>query len=499
MKKVNICLFFFVALFAKIGSCQQYDLYSNYRLALQILSKSIETHGGFDLINAGVTYKTKGSIFNFGHYSIPNEKREFLLNNFYLFSKNNSLIASKRELTMYGNTYESINVLTQDSVFVKEYFETKGRSTDASTRGKFYAEISKVMPSKFLLFAFENRNSLSLIHNSDTLKVISFTDSQGKAYQIEFNSKFQLTRIQELKYSDLYGDFVSTIEFIDYRTFGRLLVPSKSIESERLEITGINNYADFEFTAKTDSLAHLLLPKDKGNFIRLNQSHSNSAVDIERIGKNLYLLNLTSKNNKVLVAEYKDHFNLLEAPIGFDVSNAIMKEISRIGDKPLKNIFVSHHHPDHAGGLKWFVGRNINIVTTTGNIEYLKKNSNSPHTLSEIQNTVESDFTYQIVPAGGSKRFVDLVNDLIVYEISDTDHTAEYLVFYFRREKLLFIGDLATFPLNQKVPFSGQRGISLINLINREKLLVDKIYTSWPLQGQKKFGTIEELKSSIVR
>ena len=70
--------------------------------------------------------------------------------------------------------------------------------------------------------------------------------------------------------------------------------------------------------------------------------------------------------------------------------------------------------------------------------------------------------------------------------------------FYFPKQKILFVGDLVIFP-KEKVMDQKERALSVYNLIVSEKLEVDKIYTSWPLKDQKEFGSIIDLKNSLLK
>ncbi|GCC52871.1 hypothetical protein SanaruYs_31100 [Chryseotalea sanaruensis] len=478
--------------------CQNgFDHYGNYQDALGILMKSIDTYGGHKSISVPVSFKANGIMFNLGHYTIPYERREFGINEANFFYENEQCVFSSKEIVMYGNTYRNLTFYKSDSVIVKDYFQADKQKLGKQSRDQLINQVQKSLPSKFLKFAYEHRNTLSLCFSSDTLKVVSFNDKSGNHFKISLDSKFLLTKIDELKYSDLYGDYIVTTEFHGYHQLENLWVPSERIDKEYGQIEKRLSISDFKvYPAKNNLISEL----DSEFRLDTLVQHKPSGVSREKIGKNLYLLKLNTLNNKVIIAENKLHFDIYELPKGFETHQAIISELQDINpNKKLKNIFVSHHHPDHAGGLRWF--NEINVITTTGNVDYFSNIFSNTHSLSNSYEYISNkpDIKYEIIPQGSHRKYSDSFNESIVYEVGDTEHTKEYLVYYFPNEKILFVGDLMSFPMNQKTPFSGQRGKSVYDLILKEKLKVDKIYTSWPLKGQKNFGLLNDLKDSLIK
>jgi hypothetical protein len=67
----------------------------------------------------------------------------------------------------------------------------------------------------------------------------------------------------------------------------------------------------------------------------------------------------------------------------------------------------------------------------------------------------------------------------------------------FPKDKILWTGDLLYFPNNGFILPSGKRGKAISDLILAKKLVIDKIYTAWPLNNQKPFVTTDDLTKSI--
>lgn len=168
-------------------------------------------------------------------------------------------------------------------------------------------------------------------------------------------------------------------------------------------------------------------------------------------------------------------------------------------NKPIKYVAFSHHHPDHAGGFAAFVQNNTQLITTKGNIPYFEKLLTATHTLKP-ENTISfTKMSSKIISAKDSLNLEDEVNQVIIYEAGEnTDHVKEFLFFYFPRQKILFVGDLVMFP-QKGISDQYKRAYSVYELIKNKKLDVEKIYTSWPLKEQKPYGTMQDLKASLIK
>jgi flavorubredoxin len=160
---------------------------------------------------------------------------------------------------------------------------------------------------------------------------------------------------------------------------------------------------------------------------------------------------------------------------------------------------VSHHHPDHAGGLNAFVDIGASIITTPGNQAFFNKLLNATHTLKAENGMKAKPASFKMVPPKTAFNLTDPSNSVKIIEAGEgTDHVKEFLFFYFPQQKLLFVGDLVLFP-EEGVMDQSQRALSVHNLIKTQQLNVEKIYTSWPLHNQKTYGSMEDLKASLAK
>ncbi len=146
-------------------------------------------------------------------------------------------------------------------------------------------------------------------------------------------------------------------------------------------------------------------------------------------------------------------------PPGDTVAEGIIRRIREaIPGKPIRYVTASHHHNDHAGGVRAFWAEGATLLTTPGTRGYFER-------LASRASTVVPDRLSRAGPAPRAR--IEVVADRRV--ISDGDrtlevlsfgrslHTDESLVVYLPRERILYQGDAfyfdgeASFPPRARV------------------------------------------------
>src|SRR5262249_16060042 len=72
-----------------------------------------------------------------------------------------------------------------------------------------------------------------------------------------------------------------------------------------------------------------------------------------------------------VLVEFKDFAAVVEAPQNEARSLAVIEEANRLlGGKPIKYVVNTHHHFDHAGGLRTYLSQGTTVVTHESNKQY---------------------------------------------------------------------------------------------------------------------------------
>lgn len=484
--KARICTL--IIIFIPIISFSQTT--ANYQKALSILKKSINVTGSTVPDNLLIT--SKGVIHNLGHYEVPGKTKDIPFEETDAFFQKEQ--SGYMRSTILNNNYSFVElaVTKQDSVYKKGFYDNK-LSKEKNTDLAF--ELARKIPIKLLQLAWISWSSLRYLGGDKLYDWLSFG---SKPVTLFINKKTQLLeRTEYLGYDGLYGDVVFATEYKGLKVDNRIKMPVSRIDYEygkpEREITYGNLRSDVK--PDTSDLKIGLVPE----YFRKKMAESmvvNDSLIFQKIAPNIDLIRIESQNNKMLVAEFADFIALFEAPAGIELNSQILEELhKKYPTKPLKYLFVTHHHPDHAGGIKAYASLPITLVTTIGNQEYFKDLMKKLHTLNKTNTNDVQNLKIDFVPLNGERRFTDKI---VAYEIGkSTDHTDEHLVYYFPESKIIWTGDLLSFRSDGRITPVGQRGKAIYELINSKNLAVDRIYTSWPLRGQKEYGTLEELKKMI--
>jgi glyoxylase-like metal-dependent hydrolase (beta-lactamase superfamily II) len=174
-----------------------------------------------------------------------------------------------------------------------------------------------------------------------------------------------------------------------------------------------------------------------------------------------------------LLVEFKDYLGLVDAPNNEERSLAIIAEAEKLAPgKQIRYVVNTHHHMDHAGGLRTFLSQGSTIVTHQSNFDYYMKIpfypapwtlkpdrmamfnpmymiSRRPAPIETVGGEVRG--TAQYVLTDGN-RIVQVIHvQDMSYELGDQsyargNHSQDMLIAFLPKEKILFNSDLYSPP-----------------------------------------------------
>jgi glyoxylase-like metal-dependent hydrolase (beta-lactamase superfamily II) len=148
-------------------------------------------------------------------------------------------------------------------------------------------------------------------------------------------------------------------------------------------------------------------------------------------------------SHNTLVVEQSNGIVVLEAPLYPERADAIIAWIrTQFPNKPITHVLATHHHSDHAAGLRSFVAAGARVVVHEAAGSFYEELFRAPSTIrQDTLARMPANANITKVPVGGSLRLEDATRPVVAYHVDNT-HAADMLMFYLPNEKTVFASDL---------------------------------------------------------
>lgn len=307
----------------------------------------------------------------------------------------------------------------------------------------------------------------------------------------------QLGQVTTLSPDDMLGDVTTTYTYADYARLGQLRYP------RRITVSKYNGRLTDQITlgaAELSPTAPSLLTAPAGS-LPAPPAAAAPTVRVTHHGRHLHLLELPHTDDRVLVVEFDSFLLVAEAPLSSANGELIIREARRLAPgKPIRYFVAGHYHPHYLGGVRPFVHAGATVLTTDLGQPYVQYLASAPHTLRPDSLQLrprplhtELIQTSKTLAEGGFEMQLHFIG-------GQSQHTADYLIYYFPTEKLLFEDDLAGIPRQGAPRKASARQAGLYQAIRQRHLDVQTIVQSWPVQesGVKTIFSFEELEQAMT-
>ena len=211
--------------------------------------------------------------------------------------------------------------------------------------------------------AADDATALAVVLEGRPLTIVSFT-AMGHRLNGTINEDNLVERTLTWVANPVFGDMIYDHRYTGYQDFGGVMFPTV-IHSHQgdprinpghnlmeITVTDLAADVDAEPLAVPDAVQDATAP---AVVVRSTQMASG-------------VWRISGGSHHSVAVEFADFVAVVEAPQNEARSLAVIAEIRRvIPDKPIRYVVNTHHHADHAGGLRTYLAQSATVVTHEAN------------------------------------------------------------------------------------------------------------------------------------
>lgn len=483
--KLAFCLSLLVALVAAFGGSalgQTLELTASeqsYREARRVLDAGLVAYGGLDALRTieSMTIRHEGFTVHRNQSrrtDAPYERTPL----------SGTLIVEPRRGRLYHDNKGSYpggfnwhwGLMTNGKEAARvTYLERRITSTQAlppqAMRGRL-----RWLPHNLLISALERAVQLRSLGRANFDRrphdVITTATEDGVQLTIYLDTRTHLVSKFELLGSDPYfGDSVQEIIFPGYRAVEKFQVPTARVTKIMGEVVEEIPYVEVAFN-KSYGEEQFKVP---AGFTAPAAAAPVEAPPVNRLAENVYTIRGGGYN--VLAVGFKDHVMVVETPGGDSTSREVIAKIKELlPGKPIKYAAVTHHHDDHAGGVRTYIAEGATIITTPALRSFFTRVAGAQNFTLQPDALARNPRPLLWETLQNGKRvFTDGAQTVVLYDIGSGPHMDEMLVAYLPNEKIIFQGDLLNRPEDGHIAPGNATTAHFAGWLKKSGLAVERI------------------------
>ncbi len=392
--------------------------------------------------------RQQGNYPTLGRVPMPETRVTAILSGGYAWDLQGTNVVPQPGLYLYGVPYSDLRQL--EMVLTPHGFLKAALAANDATA----ITLPIVGPSDF-----------GLSQNGRKVTVVSFTMMNGK-YKVNgtINDQNLVELVDTWFPNPIYGDMDYEMRYTQYKDWGGgVMFPGLvHVHQGDPRLNPAHNYYNYTVSGVKANLPVAAMPVPET--VR-TATVPPVRVESTKLADGVWMLGGGTHNS--LLVEFRDYVAVVEAPQNEERSLAVIAEVQKlVPNKPIQYVVNTHHHFDHAGGLRTYMSMGTTIVTQETNKDYyvdilfhpgdwhLKPDIfakfNPMYMISRRPAPIDTVGKKYVITDGAHEMQVLQVRD-VAYELGDPsyrqgNHSADMLMVYLPKEKILFNADLYTPP-----------------------------------------------------
>lgn len=336
-------------------------------------------------------------------------------------------------------------------------------------------------PLKLLHATLDPKATVTNVRNLGASRQADITTGAGPVLTMTINAAGEPLSISSKAYHPNLGDVAMTTTFGDFQDVNGLRLPAR--------FTGkVDEFTTWEIRATRQALdgeiADLVAP---AAVAAKPPAAAPPNVTAESVGKGIWLL--AGQSHHSVLVEFADHLMLIDAPQSEARTLAVIAKAKQtVPNKPLTQLVTTHHHFDHTAGLRAAIAEGMDVITHSGNRDWVENMAKRPHTIQP--DTLSKKPTRLVVETvDDSREIKDNGMTVMLYHVAGNPHSDTMLMAYFPRHRVVVEVDAYS-------PGAGPHlyAANLLENIEKRQLRVDRIV---PLHGT--IGPVSELRKAVAK